>query len=124
MEEGIAVGVLSLIRWGLASVYCYLIFSAQCEAADKEKEMTTDAIRSSRIASVFKTLGYSAVFTLIAGAGGQVCDSYDTHGCTGYSDEYREAWGFARMVEFYIPAAGIALIAWWMAIKGYRIRQI
>lgn len=123
MDESIAAGVMSLLRWALAFGYWMLIFSTQCEAVDKEQGMTPSEVKKSRIAAVLKTLGYSAVFTLMVGAGGTSCESYDSFGCAERSEDYRAPWGWSQLIEFYIPAAGIALLAWWMATQGYRLKR-
>lgn len=107
-------GAFSLFRWFLLSLVW--VVSLTYHSAELHEKPTL----LSYLMDVGKVIFFSALITIIFGTGGEICSDSDMFGCNEYSGEYREPWSISRSLEFFVKVCGVALLGWWMALRGYR----
>ena len=115
-------GVWSVIQWLLYFAIWWFTFTYHSENLPKEDlNRPRWIIRRERILTFIKIVLVCGFLAVVFGQGGQVCSSTDLFGCSEYSGEYREPWTDGEQWQYFVEILGIALLAWVMALKGYKI---
>ena len=117
-------GAWSILRWLGYFLIWWLVIKYQSEKLEEEDmQRPRWIIRRDRFFTLVKIVMGCGVATLVIGQGGETCSSRDMFGCSEYSGEYIDPWSGDQKWKYFVEILGVTLIAWIMALKGYKIER-
>lgn len=120
-------GLKFVLSWSLFLFLWWISLNwhaSRLQVESKEDKPSRTQLISRRVFTFLKIVGGCLVLSFLIGQGGETCASYDMYGCNEGSGEYTEPWDPGTRWEFFAKILGVSLIAWVMALKGYKTDHV